>query len=70
MISKEEYVLNHVKKIVNHYITASDELSPSLLNGLIDQWEFEYEMEKEYRPEVLITDKDISDAIKNARRSS
>lgn len=53
MISKEEYVLTSVKRILSQYDRLNTNLSSSDLLNLIDQWEFDYEMEKEYRPEVL-----------------
>jgi hypothetical protein len=53
MISKETYVLRKVKGIIDRYLNENDKISPSILKELIEQWSFDYEMEKEYRPEVL-----------------
>jgi hypothetical protein len=53
VISKEEYVLNKVKMIVDYYVKENKEINPFTLKELIEQWSFDYEMEKEYRPEVL-----------------
>ena len=53
MISKEKYVLAGIKVYVNHKFESNKPIQPSILKSLIDQWEFDYEMDKEYRPEVL-----------------
>lgn len=53
VISIEEYVLNRVKVIVDYYVKENKEINPSTLKELIEQWSFDYEMEKKYRPEVL-----------------
>jgi hypothetical protein len=53
MISKEEYVLVRVKRLVERYSETKEPLKTSVFKELIAQWEFDYEMEKEYRPEVL-----------------
>lgn len=54
LISREEYVLKRIKSATNHFIIKNENLNPDLLKGLIDQWEFDYDMEKAYRPEVLM----------------
>ena len=53
VISKEEYVLNRVEAIVDYYVKENKEINPATLKELIEQWSFDYEMEKKYRPEVL-----------------
>lgn len=53
MISKEEYALNRVKIIVDYYLKENRKINPSTLKELIEQWSFDYEMEKKHRPEVL-----------------
>lgn len=53
MITKEEYVLRSIISLAKHYLKTNEEISPSILLELIKQWDFDYEMEKEYRPEVL-----------------
>lgn len=47
MISKEDYVLQKV------LLTLNSNFDPKSLNSLIDQWAFDYDMDSEYRPEVL-----------------
>lgn len=53
MISKEEYVLNRVKSLLHHKAKNNKRIKPLSLISVIEQWEFDYEMEKEYRSEIL-----------------
>lgn len=53
MVSKEEYVLSRVKSVANRCAERNEKIKPLTLISLIEQWEFDYEIEKEYRPEVL-----------------
>lgn len=53
MISKDKYVLDRVKKIVHHCVKENKSINSLVIEELIDQWSFDYDMEKEYRPEVL-----------------
>lgn len=52
MISKEEYVLKRVKSLAKYNNANNSKIEPSLLKSLIEQWEFDYEIEKKYRPEL------------------
>ncbi len=56
-LTKEEYVLNKVKLLNMEYLFKKDNIDPYMLYELIKQWEFDYKMEREYRPEVLIKEK-------------
>jgi hypothetical protein len=56
LISKEEYVRNRVKLATNLYKKNNKELTITQLNKLIKQWSFDYDIEKEYRPEILKTE--------------
>jgi hypothetical protein len=51
IISKEKYILNRVTALIKS--TKGEKIDKNVLNELIEQWSFDYEMEKEYRPEVL-----------------
>ncbi|MCP1159301.1 hypothetical protein [Bacillus infantis] len=53
MISKDEYVLDRVRVFVSRYLKENKNIKPLVLDDLIDQWSFDYEMEKEFRPHVL-----------------
>lgn len=53
MVTKEEYVLHRVKHCLNHHVDKNKNLKLESLQWLIEQWEFDYEMEKSHRPEVL-----------------
>lgn len=54
IISKSEYVLFHVKNYVALKFKEKKQFDPKTLASLIKQWEFDYTMEKEFRPETLI----------------
>ncbi len=56
-LTKEEYVLNKVKLLNMGCLIKKDSIDPYMLHELIRQWEFDYKMEREYRPEVLIKEK-------------
>lgn len=51
MISKEKYLLNRVTALIKSKKGAA--IDSQVLKELMEQWAFDYEMEKEYRPEVL-----------------
>jgi hypothetical protein len=51
IISKEKYVLDRVTALIQAKKGAA--IDKQVLNELIEQWSFDYEMEKEHRPEVL-----------------
>lgn len=53
LIRKEEYVLRYVKFYVNHKLSEGEMINPKIIKGLIEQHEFDYDMDLEYRPEVL-----------------
>lgn len=53
MVSKEEYVLSKIIKLTIHKAKENKRIKPLSLLSLIEQWEFDYDMEKEYRPEIL-----------------
>lgn len=53
LISKEEYILNELKCVADRYLKNNQNIDPLLLKELIEQWSFDYEIEKEYRPELL-----------------
>lgn len=55
IISKDKYILDRVKQIVHHCVKENKSINSLVLEELIDQWSFDYKMEKEYRPEVLKT---------------
>jgi hypothetical protein len=54
LISKEEYILNQIKLTINAYLNKDQMINPIALDSLIKQWSFDYDVEKEYRPEVLM----------------
>ncbi|WP_368900709.1 hypothetical protein [Oceanobacillus oncorhynchi] len=53
IISKSDCVLFHVKNYIAWKFEDNKSLHSKTLAELIKQWEFDYEMEKEYRPEIL-----------------
>lgn len=53
MITKEEYVLKRIKLVVADALKKDKAISPATLNELMEQWAFDYDMDKEYRPEAL-----------------
>lgn len=53
LISKEEYILYKTRNMIEYYIEEEQLICPKMLNELIEQWCFDYEMDKEYRPEIL-----------------
>ena len=53
MLTKDRYVLRRVKYYVKHYQDIGKLIDPMLLNSLIEQWSFDYDMEKMHSPEVL-----------------
>ena len=53
MISKDGYVLSRVKSMAKHAAKENERIKPLTLINLIEQWEFDYDIEKEYRPEIL-----------------
>lgn len=57
MILKEEYVMGRVKSLVDRNAQTDTNIKSKLLLSLIEQWEFDYDMEKEYRPEILKKEK-------------
>lgn len=54
MVSKEEYVLVRVETHLKNKLETNKPIHAQILIDLIDQWKFDYEMESEYRPEILI----------------
>lgn len=52
-ISKADCTLFHIKNYVTWKFEENKSLSPKVLASLIKQWEFDYEMDEEYHPEVL-----------------
>ncbi|GAA0348204.1 hypothetical protein GCM10008931_44360 [Oceanobacillus oncorhynchi subsp. oncorhynchi] len=54
IISKSDYVLFNVKNYVALKFKEKKLFEPRALASLIKQWEFDYTMEKEFRPETLI----------------
>ena len=59
MITKDEYVLKRVKMVVADATKRKKEIEPSTLNELMEQWDFDYDMEKEYRPEALMVNEAV-----------
>lgn len=53
MISKEQYVLDRVKSYAQLCTMEKRKMRPATVTELIEQWSFEYEIEKQYRPEIL-----------------
>lgn len=53
MITKEEYILNRTKFYVEKQLEQKKMINPEILNELMEQWNFDYEMELNYRPEIL-----------------
>ncbi|MET3508294.1 hypothetical protein [Halalkalibacter oceani] len=53
MISKYEYVMKRIMCSLNNYKYNKDKVDPELFKSLIEQWEFDYEMELSHRPWVL-----------------
>ncbi|MGD6876883.1 hypothetical protein [Bacillus infantis] len=51
--TKEKYILKRIQNSLDYYITKEQTIEPDEMKKLIDQWAFDYEMEKEYRPEML-----------------
>ena len=45
-MSKEKYVLDRVKMLVTDRINTDQMIKPCNLDELIDQWEFDYEVEE------------------------
>ena len=50
-MTKEEYILKNIEALINYY--KDDSIKASDLSNLINQWSFDYDMEKKYRPEIL-----------------
>ncbi|WP_405101769.1 hypothetical protein [Oceanobacillus sp. FSL H7-0719] len=57
MITKEEYALPRVKNYLYRKAESNEIINVKVLINLIEQWEFDYEMEKEYRSEMLSREK-------------
>lgn len=53
MITKEQYILKRICRSLDCCTAKGMKVEPEQMKNLIDQWAFDYEMEKEYRPEVL-----------------
>ena len=53
MMTKEEYVLKRVKNLVMYHLDKQEIIKPDIMHELMEQWAFDYDMEKEYRPEIL-----------------
>lgn len=53
MISKYEYVLVRVKNYTSRKVEENQKINAGVLQELIEQWEYDYDCEKEYRPEIL-----------------
>lgn len=53
IISKADYTLHHIKNHVAWKFENNKSLDPKTLAEPIKQWEFDYEMDKEYRQEIL-----------------
>ncbi|WP_226035693.1 hypothetical protein [Aquibacillus saliphilus] len=53
MPTQEKYVLQRVKIYCDWNKKKDNKINPEVLIDLIDQWEFDYQMDKTYRPEVL-----------------
>ncbi|WP_161805236.1 hypothetical protein [Sporosarcina globispora] len=50
--------MKRIKSTVNHHIEKKSKLNPDSLMNYIEQLEFDYDMEKAYRPEVLMKEND------------
>lgn len=46
MITKEEYVLIRIKSMVTRKAEVNEKIKPLSLLNLIEQWAFDYEMDK------------------------
>lgn len=46
MITKEQYVLERVKLFTINKVKNNEKIKPLNLKYLIEQWEFDYEMDK------------------------
>lgn len=57
MISKEEYVLRYIRNYLEWKAKENERVEPLRLISLIEQIEFDYGMDSEYRPEVLSLEK-------------
>lgn len=53
MLSKEEYVIIQIKNYIYLKIGDEESIIPYVLNELIEQWEFDYDMGSELRPHIL-----------------
>lgn len=65
MISKEEYVLERVKMYEQLCAKEKRTKNSEVLNELIEQWTFDYEMEKQQRPEVLKKPPTLEELLSN-----
>lgn len=57
MLTKEAYVLKHTKVYLKYFVEENKQVNPLELKEMIEQWEFDYDMDNEYKPESLMTDK-------------
>lgn len=53
MLTKEKYVLNRVKGVLKNHVEKQRQYDIPLIISLIEQWEFDYDIEKAHRPETL-----------------
>lgn len=53
MITKEAYVLSKVQMVIKHYLDKDQMLNPMTLHLLMEQWSFDYDADREHRPELL-----------------
>ena len=53
-VSKEAYVLKKVEYLIALKRVENKKIDPEVLDDLMKQWSFDYEMEKEYQPKVLM----------------
>ncbi|WP_226035698.1 hypothetical protein [Aquibacillus saliphilus] len=53
MITQEKYALQRVKVYCDWKAKNNEKIRPLALIELINQWEFDYQIEKDHRPEVL-----------------
>ncbi|MCA1021566.1 hypothetical protein [Halobacillus litoralis] len=55
---KQQYVLNKVKQYLDHKFLSSTDVSAEVLIHLIDQWQFDYEMDQLNNPENVRVEPD------------
>lgn len=53
MLTKEEYILSRIRSFISFKMDDEESINPFAINELIEQWSFDYDMKREFRPHIL-----------------